>query len=107
MDFSALTAYLDSLKDVGMPGCDLAVYRDHRKIYRHHAGFRDREAGVPMDGNEVFRLYSATKLHTCTAALQLIEQGKMRLDDPVSDYLPAFGTLSVLETAAFTPRIPC
>ena len=49
MDFSALTAYLDSLKDVGMPGCDLAVYRDHRKIYRHHAGFRDREAGVPMD----------------------------------------------------------
>ena len=35
MDFSALTAYLDSLKDVGMPGCDLAVYRDHRKIYRH------------------------------------------------------------------------
>ena len=106
MDFSALTAYLDSLKDVGMPGCDLAVYRDHRKIYRHHAGFRDREAGVPMDGNEVFRLYSATKLHTCTAALQLIEQGKMRLDDPVSDYLPAFGTLSVLENgrihAAYT-----
>lgn len=106
MDFSALTAYLDSLKDVGMPGCDLAVYRDHRKIYRHYAGFRNREAGVPMDGNEVFRLYSATKLHTCTAALQLIERGKMGLDDPVSDYLPAFGTLSVLENgrihAAYT-----
>lgn len=106
MDFLALTAYLDSLKVVGMPGCDLAVYRDHRQIYRHHTGFRDCEAGVPMDGSEVFRLYSATKLHTCTAALQLIEQGKMGLDDPVSEYLPAFGTLSVLENgrihAAYT-----
>ena len=97
MNFDALTAYLDSLSAVGIPGCDLVVYRNHERIYRHFSGFRDREADIPMDGREVYWIFSASKVHTCTAALQLLEKNAIGLDDPVADYLPAYGLLSVIE----------
>ena len=95
MDFSRLTAYLDYLHKLNVPGCDLALYRDHELIYRHQAGWRDLAHTAPIQGDEVYFLYSATKVFTSCAAMQLIEQGKMRLDDPVSDYLPAYANLTV------------
>lgn len=97
MNFEKLTAYIDSLKNEGIPGSDLVVYKDHECIYRHFTGLRDREKNIPMDGNELYWIYSATKVHTCTAALQLVEQGLIGLDDPVGKYLPAYNTLSVIE----------
>lgn len=97
MNFDALTAYLDSLAGEGIPGCDLVVYRDHQPIFRHFTGYRDREAGIPMDGNELYWIFSATKVHTCTAALQLVEKNELSLNDAVGDYLPAYGLLSVVE----------
>ena len=51
MDFSRLTAYMDTLRSVGVPGCDLAVYRDHEPLYRHAAGFRDPDNTLPMTGD--------------------------------------------------------
>ena len=95
MDFSKLTAYLDYLPHMNVPGSDLAVYRDHELIYRHQSGFRDDEKKQPMDGTEAYFLYSCTKVFTTCAAMQLIEQGKMSLDDPVSLYLPAYAHLTV------------
>ena len=95
MDFSRLTAYLDYLQKLNVPGCDLAVYRDHELIYRHQAGYRDIERTTPIQGNEVYLLYSATKVFTTCAAMQLIEQGKLSLDDPVSNFLPAYANLAV------------
>ncbi len=95
MDFSRLTAYLDYLHKLNVPGCDLALYRDHELIYRHQAGWRDLARTAPVQGDETYFLYSATKVFTTCAAMQLIEQGKMRLDDPVSDYLPAYAHLTV------------
>ncbi len=95
MDFSRLTAYLDYLPKLNVPGCDLAVYREHELIYRHQAGWRDAARTVPMRGDEAFLLYSATKVFTTCAAMQLVEQGKMKLDEPVSAYLPAYASLTV------------
>ncbi len=97
MNFEKLTSYIDGLKNEGIPGCDLIVYKDHEEIYRHFTGYRDREKGIAMNGKELYWIYSASKVHTCTAALQLIEQGKIGLDDPVHKYLPAYKTLSVIE----------
>ena len=97
MDFTALTQYIDSLSRDMVPGIDVVVYQEHNPIYRHFAGMRDREAGIPMDGRELYWIFSATKVFTVTAALKLVEKGLMWLDDPVSDYLPAYGTLSVEE----------
>ena len=103
MDFSRLTAYLDYLHKLNVPGCDLAVYRDHELIYRHQAGYRDLARTAPICGDEAYLLYSATKVFTTCAAMQLIEQEKMRLDDPVSAYLPAFAHLTVKEGDAVRP----
>ena len=103
MDFSRLTAYLDSLATVGVPGCDLAVYRDHEQVYRHAAGHRDARKEQPMRGDETYCLYSCTKVFTTCAAMQLIGEGRLSLDDPVSDYLPAYGHLTVRDGEAVRP----
>ena len=93
MDFSRLTAYLDSLSGIGVPGCDLIVSRGHEVIYRHMMG--SGCAGEPMRGDEMFRLYSCTKLFTTCAVMQLVERGVLQLDDPVAKWLPAYGHLTV------------
>ena len=103
MDFSKLTAYVDTLRSVGVPGCDLAVYRDHECLYRHHAGFRDAGDAEPIRGDETYCLYSCSKLFTTCAAMQLIEKGLRRLDAPVSEYLPAYAHLTVMDGDAVRP----
>ena len=103
MDFSRLTAYLDYLHKLNVPGCDLAVYRGHELIYRRQAGWRDLDRTAPIRGDEAYFLYSATKVFTSCAAMQLVERGKMRLDDPVSAYLPAYAHLTVKDGDAARP----
>ena len=103
MDFTRLTAYLDYLHKLNVPGCDLALYRDHELIYRHQAGWRDLNRTSPIQGNEAYFLYSATKVFTTCAAMQLIEREKMRLDDPVSMYLPAYAHLTVKDGDTVRP----
>ena len=102
MDFSKLTQYMDTLVSekipelgVAVPSIDMIVCRDHQPLYRHMAGWRDAEKKQPLRGDETYNLYSATKVFTTCAAMQLIERGKMRLDDPVSMYLPAYAQLTV------------
>ena len=103
MDFTRLTAYLDYLNHLNVPGCDLAVYREHEEIYRHQAGWRDVGRTAPVRGDEAYFLYSATKVFTTCAAMQLIERGLLHLDDPVSRYLPAYADMRVREGDALRP----
>lgn len=95
MDFSELTSYVDSLQEAGVPGCDLVVYRDHEQVFRHMAGWRDEKKTQPMRGDETYWIYSCTKVFTTCAAMQLIGEGKLSLDDPVSRYLPVYAELKV------------
>ena len=95
MDFSELTAYLDSIPSLGVPGCDMAIYQNHKQLYRHSAGFRDADKTQPVKPDDTYWLFSCTKLFTTCAAMQLIERGEMNLDDPVSDYLPAYAHMTV------------
>lgn len=97
MDWNELTNYLNEQENEGIPGCELVVYHDHKCIYHHCAGYADEQKSVPTSGRELYWLYSATKVSTCTAMMQLVEQGKVGLDDPVSQYLPAFGSAMVRE----------
>ena len=103
MNFSKLTEYLDTLQDVRVPGCDLVIYKDHKEIYRHQAGFRDKDGTQPMQGDEVYCLYSMSKVFTTCAAMQLIECGKFSLDDPVYWYLPAYKNLMVKKNGNVVP----
>lgn len=58
-------------------------------------GARDVASDSPMEGDEIFRIFSMTKPITATAAMILVERGELELDAPVSDYLPAFAGLQV------------
>ena len=103
MDFSKVGAYMDTLQEVHVPGCDLVVYKDHEMIYRHMSGFRDGNFKQPMRGDEIFFLYSCSKVFTTCAVMQLIERGLLNLDDPVSRYLPAFKDLKVEKDGKIVP----
>ena len=85
----ALQAYVDSTK---LPGV-LAVVARHGKVaYVAAVGAVD---GKPLSPDAVFRVMSMTKPITSTAIMQLYERGKLRLDDPVSKYIPSFGGVKV------------
>jgi CubicO group peptidase (beta-lactamase class C family) len=58
-------------------------------------GFRDRQAGAPMQGDTIVRIYSLTKIITSVAALTLIEEGKLGLSHPIKDYLPEFNDMRI------------
>jgi CubicO group peptidase (beta-lactamase class C family) len=61
----------------------------------HMYGQMDLEAKKPMEKDTIFRLYSMSKAITTAAALTLCDAGKMKLDDPVSKYIPSFAHLKV------------
>ena len=95
MNFDRLTDFLDYLPQWRIPGVDMMVAVDGETVYRHQAGWRDVENKIPMRGDELYWIYSASKVITCAAALQLYEQGKYLLNDPVSEFLPSFRNLTV------------
>ena len=65
MGFEKLTEYLDSLKEgYGVPGLDCQVMKDHQVLYRHSAGCSDFVGKRPVTGNELYDLYSCTKVVT-------------------------------------------
>ena len=87
MDFSPLSAYLNELAET-VPGYDCILRRGRETLFRQSHGCR-------ADG--MYWFYSATKLFTCTAALRLLERGRLDLEDPVSRYLPEYASLQVRE----------
>lgn len=103
MNRKKLTEFLDSLEKRGIPANDCAVYYRHRPVYRHMTGYADVGRTVPLSERNTYWLYSASKLITCTAMMQLVEKGAAGLDDPVSDYLPEYGRLSVRTGAGIEP----
>jgi len=98
MNFDKLSKYIDSLEEkYGIPAVDCKITKNHEVIYRHMAGHSDYAKEKPLTDQNLFRLFSATKLITVTAALQLVEQGKLRFYDELSQYLPEFDRLLVAD----------
>ena len=110
MNFSRLDKYLDNLeKDYGVPGYDLIVKKNHDTVFRRMGGFSDYNRMVPVAGSDLYIMYSASKVITMTAAMQLIEQKKMGLDDSVTKYLPEFTEMEVADHVVLNqwpPQIP-
>ena len=97
MNFHLLDQYLDSLnEEYGIPGLDVIVTKDHETVYRRSVGFADAEGRRPVGPKDFYLLYSCTKLITMTAMMQLIEQGKASLYDPVSRFLPEWEHMKVI-----------
>jgi methyl acetate hydrolase len=67
-------------------------------VYQGAFGVADASTGRALTMDALFRIASMTKAITSTAAMQLVEQGRVGLDDPVEKYLPAFAHLQVFES---------
>ncbi len=76
-------------------GASVLIWKDGREAYFGTAGFADREARRPMTRDTIVQIYSMTKPITGVSLMQLWEQGKFRLDDPLSLYLPEFESMQV------------
>lgn len=99
MDFTKLKDYMHVMVDkYNVPGVDCIVYKDHEQVFRYYTGMSDREAGKAMTGDELYLIFSMTKMITCTCALQLFEKGKYVMSDPVSKYLPEFEKMKISDT---------
>lgn len=81
-----------------VPGAVALVARDGEIVYKKAFGMADNEAGRELRTDTIFRIASQTKAITSTAVMMLWEHGLFRLDDPISDYLPAFGEAQILDT---------
>ncbi len=73
-----------------LPGVAVGVVADQQLVWSKGFGFADVERQTSMTPQTKFRMASHSKLFTATAIMQLREQGRLRLDDPVSKYLPWF-----------------
>jgi CubicO group peptidase (beta-lactamase class C family) len=77
------------------PGAVAIVVRKGRVAYFETVGQLDPTTGTPMSKDAIFRLYSMTKPFASVAAMMLVEEGRMRLTDPVGMYLPQLAKLEV------------
>jgi CubicO group peptidase (beta-lactamase class C family) len=71
-------------------GTVVLVAREGKIVYRRAAGYADREAGTPIQEDTIFRLASMTKPIVSAAVLALADAGKLKLDDPVTRWIPDF-----------------
>jgi CubicO group peptidase (beta-lactamase class C family) len=81
--------------DGRLPGWLITVSRHGRLAHVSRCGSRDIEAGLPVETDTLWRLYSMTKPVTSVAAMMLYEEGGFELTDPVSSYIPSFGDVRV------------
>ena len=80
-----------------VPGVVAMVTDRQRNIYEGAAGKRRLDRDADMTTDTVFAIFSTTKAITGTAALQLVEEGKLDLDAPAKNYAPDIGKLQVIE----------
>jgi CubicO group peptidase (beta-lactamase class C family) len=88
-DFSALENLIkEELQATNTPGAALCIVSGNRVIYAKGFGVANVETGAPVTTDMLFRLGSTTKMFTAAALVTLASQGKLKLDEPVGNYLP-------------------
>lgn len=91
-----LDAYLQNEVDTNkIAGAVMMIQRNGETAYFNSFGVRDPSTKEPMAPNTIFRIYSMSKPITTVAAMMLVEEGKLSLDEPVSKYIPSFANLKV------------
>ncbi len=80
-----------------IPGITIVIGTREGVEFERTIGFRDVTAGEPLRADAIWRIYSMTKPLVTAAAMIFVEQGMLRLDQPVADFIPSFGKLRVLD----------
>ena len=92
-----LQGFLDRKR---VAGAVTVILRDGKVAYTSALGSADVEKAVPMRTDTIFRIASQSKAITTTAALILVDEGKLLLNEPVSKYIPAFRNTTVMVAPA-------
>src|SRR3979490_3236876 len=78
-----------------IPGAIVLIQHHGKPVYFRAFGKRDVEKATPMTADAIFPIHSVTKTITSVAAMMLVDQGKIALDDPVGKYIPSFAGIKV------------
>src|SRR3954451_9556788 len=78
-----------------IPGALMMIERHGKLGYYATFGIRDPATKAPMSDDTIFRIYSMSKPVTSVAAMMLVEEGRLMLDEPVAKYIPAFANVKV------------
>ena len=87
--------FKDEIERKRVPGAVVAIARQGKLVYFKAFGMADATKSQPMQTDTVFQLASMTKIQVAVGALALTEQGRLPLQEKLSDYFPAFGTMQV------------
>lgn len=95
-------AYIDSVMEEyvqknWMVGSTTLIVKDNAVVYYKSHGYADLANKKPMPADAIYRIMSQTKAITSVAIMQLFEQGKLYLDQPVGDFIPEFASQTVLK----------
>ncbi|MDP1869786.1 MAG: serine hydrolase domain-containing protein [Bradyrhizobium sp.] len=96
---AALDRIADTIRDEvatgKIPGAILLIQQHGKPVYFESFGLRDPETRQPMTPDTIFQIYSMSKAVTSVAAMMLVDDGKLSLDDPVSKYIRSFADAKV------------
>lgn len=93
------------MKDADVTGLSIALVDDHGIVWAQGFGYADKQANIKATSDTVYNAGSISKIFTSTAAMQLAEQGKLDIDQPLRKYLPEFSIKSRFgDTDKITPR---
>jgi CubicO group peptidase (beta-lactamase class C family) len=81
-----------------IPGAVALIARNGKIVFHKAYGMSNNASQQKMNNNTIFRIASQTKAITSTAVMMLWEEGKFRLDDPISKYIPEFETAQIIDT---------
>jgi len=91
-----IDAYLKNEIDGGkIPGAVMLVQRNGKTAYFNSFGVRDPGTKAAMTPDTIFRIYSMSKPITTVAAMMLVEEGRLQLEEPLSKYILAFADVKV------------
>ena len=94
-DFNKVRDFIDSLEAVDINLCGIEVRQGHDIVLRHFMGYADAEKKVKLCDDHLYWLFSCTKVITCLAAVRLVEEGRIGLEDTLDKYLPEFASMKV------------
>ena len=80
-----------------IPGAVLLIERKGETVLKRAWGYRNRAAGTGMTLDTIFRIHSMTKPLVSVATMMLAAEGRLHLGQPIADFIPSFGNLTVLE----------
>ncbi len=96
------TALRQDIADGRVPGAVMLIARKGKVGFFEAVGQQGPDDTTPMSSDTIFRIYSMTKPIVSVAAMKLVEQGRLGLDEPISTYIPLFAEMTVFQQAGDT-----